>query len=205
VSESLVDQHPKMVEWEERRADLKRAEDVHRQRVEDLMEPYEAARAAWETEARQAVAEGRTPPDEPQAPILSVVDRDAPHAFLQRHQQLDAERRQLLAAIASDIKTEAEAVIRDVLAKAKASAKAIAGHTEHLQAVLRDLAQVRREDPVRIDAGDVVEAALGHRPLVAPPPSPYGPEDPVRQGIIENASAEGYGEAQPHVRAGFIR
>jgi hypothetical protein len=106
--------------------------------------------------------------------------------------------------IAPDIEAEAEAVTRDVLAKAKASAKAIAGHTDRLQAVLRDLAQVRREDLVRIDAGDVVEAALGERQLIAPT-TPYGPANPVRQGVVENASTEGYGETQPAVRDGFVR
>jgi hypothetical protein len=47
----------------------------------------------------------------------------------------------------------------------------------------------------------VIEAALGNRPVVVQPRQ----RGPVPQGLIENASAEGYGETQPAVRAGFVR
>jgi hypothetical protein len=62
-------------------------------------------------------------------------------------------------------------------------------------------------ETLHADRADVIAAALGERQLVttSSPSAASHRVDPVRQGLVENASAEGYGEAQPHVRAGFIR
>jgi hypothetical protein len=145
------------------------------------------------------------PPPEPERPHVSPVDDGAAHTFLMKRRELDQDRRRLLGEITDEIEDAATAAITDELRSCRRAAASIAESTERLTEIVRAVNECRsatRTEPLPLlTAADVIEAALGNRPAVVQPRQ----HGPVRQGLVENASAEGYAETQPAVRDGFVR
>lgn len=177
------------------------------------MRPYWQAHETWETEGNAALLEGREPPAEPEPPKVSDADQWTSHSFLAERRKLDDERKRFLVAIAGDVERDAERAIADTLTRHRRAAQSIDEVHRQIAELLRDVSTVRRAvDPqhaetVHADRDDVIAAALGERQLVSTSTTSswHRGEDPVRQGLVENASAEAWGETQPAVRDGFVR
>jgi metal-responsive CopG/Arc/MetJ family transcriptional regulator len=141
---------------------------------------------------------------------VSDADEWAAHTFLQRRSELNEECKRILVAIADDVERDAEAAIAGTLARHRRAAASIAEAHTQIAALLRGVSTVRRAvdrnaETVTASRSDVIAAALGERQLVSSATTSHRGEDPARQGVVVNASAEGYGETQPAVRDGFVR
>jgi hypothetical protein len=90
-----------------------------------------------------------------------------------RH-ELDQERKRVLAEITDEIEDAATAAISDELRSCRRAVASIAESTERLTEIVRAVNQCRgatRAEPIPLlTAADVIEAALGNRPVVVHPP-----------------------------------
>lgn len=114
----ILTSHPAIVDLDRQVDELKQAEAKYRQRVEAVMQPYRERMGAWEFDTDQAILEGREPEPQPPAPDLGA-DQRAPHLFLQRRSQLQAERGEVLAQICFEVEAAAGDRECQLLAAAK--------------------------------------------------------------------------------------
>lgn len=157
----MIDQHPKMIEYAERVAEVAGAETVVKDRIAAKMAEHAANLDEWTAETSGLPVDAERP-SRPEPPDLTEDDRAL--AQLRRaREQLREWKDDLLIEIRPEIEQQARSLMADVMERKAGPVQELLALLDEANTILHEVADVRRA----VDSSDPNRTPLGKARLSA--------------------------------------